>query len=204
MQNYIYGAGGHGKVVLDAMQVSGMQCAGYVDDKELSAWAGLNVYSLSNLNLEQAIYLHLAIGNCKTREIIASKLMSVEFFIVRHSAAVVAKTAMVGLGSFLAAQSVVAPDAIIGNHCIINHAAVVDHDCIIGDFTHVAPQCSLGGGVKVGRGVLIGAGAVVLPGIIVEDYAVIGAGAVVTKNVAAGMTLVGNPAKLIQNQSIKN
>jgi sugar O-acyltransferase (sialic acid O-acetyltransferase NeuD family) len=204
MQNYIYGAGGHGKVVLDAMQVAGMQCAAFVDDKEISIWAGLSVYHLSGLDLENAIYLHLAIGNCRTREAIASRLIKPKFFTVSHPTAVIAKTATVGLGTFLAAQSIIAPDAVIGNHCIVNHAAVVDHDCIVGDFTHIAPQCCLGGGVKIGRGVFIGTGAVVLPGLTIENYAVIGAGAVVTKNVAAGVTLVGNPAKPIQNQSIKS
>lgn len=198
MQNYIYGAGGHGKVVLDAMQVAHTNCAGFVDDKEISMWAGLSVYHLSNLTLEAPNYLHLAIGNCRTREAIATGLTKANFFSVSHPAAVIAKTAKIGAGSFVAAQSVIAPDVQIGHHCIINHAAVVDHDCIVGDYTHIAPQSSLGGGVRIGKGVFVGAGAVVLPGLTIEDYAVIGAGAVVTKNVAAGMTLVGNPAKSIK------
>lgn len=197
MQNYIYGAGGHGKVVLDAMQLSGLDCTGFVDDKELSVWAGLGVYSLSNLNLER-VALHLAIGNCKTRELIASKLAHVEFLTVKHPSAAIAKSATLGVGTLFAAQVVIAPDAVVGSHCIINHGAVVDHDCVIGDFTHIAPLCTLGGAVRVGRGVVVGAGAVVLPGLTIEDYAVIGAGAVVTKNVARGITLVGSPAKPIQ------
>lgn len=197
MKNYIYGAGGHGKVVLDAMQFSGMQYAGFVDDKDISIWAGLSVYHLSDLDLEKSIYLHLAIGNCKTREAIVTKLAKAHFFTVSHPSAAIAKTATIGSGTFLAAHCVVAPDAIIGRHCIVNHAAVVDHDCIVGNFTHIAPQSSLGGGVKVGQGVFVGTGAVVLPGLTIEDYAVIGAGAVITKNVAAGLTLVGNPAKPI-------
>jgi sugar O-acyltransferase (sialic acid O-acetyltransferase NeuD family) len=198
MQNYIYGAGGHGKVVLDAMQVAHIDCKGFVDDKEISNWAGLNVLKLSDLVLEGSIYFHLAIGNCKTRETIVANLNKAKYFSVIHPSAVIAKTAQIGLGVFSAAQSVIAPGANIGNHCIINHAAVVDHDCLVGDYTHIAPQCSLGGGVKVGKGVLIGTGAVVLPGITIADYAVIGAGAVVTKNVAEGMTVVGNPAKSIE------
>jgi sugar O-acyltransferase (sialic acid O-acetyltransferase NeuD family) len=198
MQNYIYGAGGHGKVVLDAMQLSGVECAGFVDDKELCVCAGLGVYSLSNLNLDR-VALHLAIGNCKTRELIASKLEYVDFLTVKHPSAAISKSATLGVGTLVAAQVVIAPDAVVGAHCIINHGAVVDHDCVVGDFTHIAPLCTLGGAVRVGRGVLVGAGAVVLPGLIIEDYAVIGAGAVVTKNVSSGVTLVGNPAKPIKN-----
>lgn len=199
MQNYIYGAGGHGKVVLDAMQVAHVDCAGFVDDKDVSIWMGLSAYQLSALNLDDETYLHLAIGNCKTREAIAMSFTKARFFRVSHPSAIIAKTAQIGLGSFIAAQSIIGPDAQIGIHCIINHAAVVDHDCVVGDYTHVAPLSSLGGGAVIGKGVLIGAGAVVLPGITIADYAVVGAGAVVTKNVVAGMTVVGNPAKFIDN-----
>ena len=199
MQNYIYGAGGHGKVVFDAMQVAHIDCAGFVDDKGVSIWMGLSVYQLSALNLDDEACLHLAVGSCKAREAIAVNLMKAKFFSVSHPAAIIAKTAQIGLGSFIAAQSIIAPDAQIGIHCIINHGAIVDHDCLVGNYTHIAPHSSLGGGAIVGKGVLIGAGAVVLPGITIADYAVVGAGAVVTKNVVAGMTVVGNPAKFIDS-----
>ena len=195
MQNYIYGAGGHGKVVLDAMQVARIDCTGFVDDKEISTWVGLKVYQPSALDLEAEIYLHLAVGNSKVREAMAIRYIKARFFSISHPAAIIAKTAQIGSGTFIAAQSIVAPDVQIGNHCIINHAAVVDHDCIVGDYAHIAPHSSLGGEVKIGKGVLIGAGAIVLPGIEIADYAVVGAGAVVTKNIAAGMTVIGNPAK---------
>lgn len=197
MQNYIYGAGGHGKVVLDAMQVAHIDCTGFIDDKEISTWMGLKVYQLSALNLEAEIYLHLAVGNSKVREAIATRFSKARFFSINHPAAIIAKTSQIGTGTFIAAQSIIAPNVQIGNHCIINHAAVVDHDCIVGNYTHIAPHSSLGGNVKVGKGVLIGAGAVVLPGITIANYAVIGAGAVVTKNISAGMTVIGNPAKSI-------
>jgi sugar O-acyltransferase (sialic acid O-acetyltransferase NeuD family) len=198
MHNYIYGAGGHGKVVLDAMQVANIDCKGFIDDREILGWVGLGVLKLSDLISENSIYFHLAIGSNKTREVIASKLDSASYFSVVHPSAVVAKTAQIGLGTFLAAHSTIAPDAKIGSHCIINHAAVIDHDCFVGDYSHIAPQSSLGGGVKVGKGVLIGSGAVVLPNLVIADYAVIGAGAVVTRNVLAGMTVVGSPAKSIE------
>ncbi len=195
MRNYIYGAGGHGKVVLDAMQVAHTNCSGFVDDNAISKWFGLNVYRLADLGQDTETYLHLAIGNCKTREQLATSLIKAKFFSVTHPSAVIATTANISLGTFLAAQSVIGPSVQVGRHCIINHAAVVDHDCMVGDFTHIAPQSSLGGGVKIGKGVLIGAGAVILPGITIGDYAVVGAGAVATKNIASGATVIGNPAR---------
>ena len=50
--------------------------------------------------------------------------------------------------------------------------------------------------IRIGRNVWIGGGAIILPGISVGDDAVIGAGSVVTRDVAAGATVLGNPARL--------
>ena len=49
--------------------------------------------------------------------------------------------------------------------------------------------------VRIGRNVWIGGGAIILPGVTIGDDALIGAGSVVTKDVAAGTTMVGNPAR---------
>lgn len=194
-KQYIYGAGGHGKVVLDAMQLANLSCEGFIDDNDIATWVGLNVQSYSSLTISDALSFHLAIGNGRIREKIAGKLSAVNFFSIFHPDASIAKTVKIGRGSLVAAQAVVATEAQVGLHCIINHSAVVDHDCIVGDFSHIAPQSCLGGASQIGKGVLIGAGAIVMPGITVGDYAVVGAGAVVTKNVPAGVVVIGNPAR---------
>jgi maltose O-acetyltransferase len=51
--------------------------------------------------------------------------------------------------------------------------------------------------VRIGRHVWIGGGAIILPGVTIGDEAVIGAGSVVTHDVAAGVTVAGNPARPI-------
>lgn len=197
MKNYIYGAGGHGKVVLDAMRLAGLVCDGFIDDKSINQWAGLPVFSPAKLTQEADIRIHLAIGDCATRQKIAASLMIDDSLYVRHPGAVVSLSASVGEGGFLAAGAIVGPDAKVGRYCIVNHHAVVDHDCVVGDFSHIAPHVSLGGGVIIGHNVLVGTGAVILPGLSVGDAAIIGAGAVVTKNVESGVTVIGNPARVI-------
>jgi maltose O-acetyltransferase len=54
----------------------------------------------------------------------------------------------------------------------------------------------LGRPVDIGRNVWIGGGAIILPGVRIGDDAVIGAGSVVTRDVPAGATAVGNPARV--------
>jgi maltose O-acetyltransferase len=50
--------------------------------------------------------------------------------------------------------------------------------------------------VHIGRNVWIGGGAIILPGVMIGDDAVIGAGSVVTRDVPAGATALGNPARI--------
>jgi maltose O-acetyltransferase len=54
--------------------------------------------------------------------------------------------------------------------------------------------------ISIGRNVWIGGAAVILPGVTIGDDAVIGAGAVVTRDVPSGMTVVGNPARQVSQR----
>ncbi len=197
MKCYIFGAGGHAKVVLDAMQKASLKCEGFIDDQSLNQWMDLPVFPSLFLNDLNNIELHIAIGNCKAREEIFKKFENLKFVSIYHPDAIISSRAKIQVGTFLAAGSIIGPDVSVGKHCIVNHHAVIDHDCSIGDFCHIAPHASLGGGVKVGHGVLIGAGAIVLPGLKINDYATVGAGSIVTHDIASGITVVGNPARAI-------
>jgi maltose O-acetyltransferase len=53
--------------------------------------------------------------------------------------------------------------------------------------------------VRIGRNVWIGGGAIILPGVTIGDDAVVGAGSIVTRDVAAGATFAGNPARAIRS-----
>ena len=194
---FIFGAGGHGKVVLDAMRKAGLVCKGFVDDREVSNWAGLPVLKFAELDTDLNPSFHIAIGNNTSRAKISQQLEEFGFFNVIHPTAVIADGASICNGTLIAANAIIGPDAKVGAHCIINHTAVVDHDCIVGDYTHIAPGVCLGGGAKVGSNCLIGAGAVILPGVAIFDNVIVGAGAVVTNDVLAG-TVVGVPAKSIR------
>ena len=197
MKNYIYGAGGHGKVVWDAMQKSNLKCEGFIDDHVLNQWMDLPVFASSFLNDLNGIELHIAIGNCKAREEVVNKFENLKFVSIYHPDAIISSRARIEAGTFLAAGSIIGPDAYVGKHTIVNHHAVIDHDSSVGDFCHIAPHASLGGGVKVGQGVLIGAGAIVLPGITIADYVTVGAGSIVTHDIASGITVMGNPARAV-------
>lgn len=102
-----------------------------------------------------------------------------------------------------------------GTGCFVNYACVFLDvaEIRIGDRTQIGPGVQLltadhprdaarrargeesGRPITIGADVWIGGGALVMPGITVADRAIIGAGAVVTRDVAPGATMIGNPAR---------
>lgn len=117
-------------------------------------------------------------------------------FTIIHDKSFVAKDAFIDEGSQILALSAVCTHCHIGKGVIINTAACVDHDCIIGNGVHIAPGAKLAGEITIEDYVFIGTGAIILPGICIGQGARIGAGAVVTKNVPAGAVMIGNPARM--------
>lgn len=196
----LIGAGGHARVVYDALRASGSEVWVLVRDDRPPAdlrFVDCEVRSPIEFSLGEPQHVHVAIGQNHIRLRYAKMALahSKVLLTVLHPRSTIAQTTLVGAGTFVGAGAIIAPGSTIGTGTIINHAAVVDHDCRIGDFTHVAPHSTLGGGVTVGSEVLVGAGAVVLPGRRIGDRAIVGAGAVVTRDVPEGVTVVGAPAK---------
>ena len=204
-QFFVYGASGHGKVVVDAIQAAGKVVTFLVDDevdKIGHSYFNLDVLGCDALvgKGQSAGSCVIAIGNNAIRERIAHALagMSFPFGVAVHPHACIAATASLGAGTVVFAGVVINSDARIGEHVIINTSASVDHDCSVGSFTHIAPGARLCGGVKVGRSVLMGAGSVVLPGVSIGSGSTIGAGAVVTRDVPVNTTVAGNPARILE------
>jgi sugar O-acyltransferase (sialic acid O-acetyltransferase NeuD family) len=113
-----------------------------------------------------------------------------------HPTAWISPSASIGSGTVIMARAVVQSKARIGKNCIINTGAIVEHDCVIGNHTHLSPSVTLGGTVTVGEYVHMGIGAIALPGSRIGDRSVIGAGAVVLREIPSDVTAVGVPARV--------
>jgi sugar O-acyltransferase (sialic acid O-acetyltransferase NeuD family) len=203
---YVYGAGGHGKVVADVGRSAGALPAGFIDDDP--ARRGTRVFGvplagwqdfLRQYDVDDGVVVALGIGDNDARARVADRIAASgwEPVTLVHAAATVAPSARLGIGTVVMAGAVVNPDATVGAGCIVNTGAVVEHDNRIGEFTLIGPNAALAGGVEVGTHVLLGIGAVVLPGVRIGDRARVGAGAVVVRDVPAGATVVGVPARRI-------
>jgi sugar O-acyltransferase (sialic acid O-acetyltransferase NeuD family) len=198
----LIGAGGHAKVVLEALRAADPGAAIRVfDESSANPGKALLGITIERLPANGAVpgVAHVAIGEAAVRERISRALLQagVQLLTVAHPAAVVSGSARLAPGVFAAAHCVIGPQAVLGQGVIVNHGAVVDHDCAVGEWSHIAPNATLGGGVGIGRSVLVGAAATLLPGVQVGDRAIIGAGAVVIRDVPPQTKVAGVPARAI-------
>jgi sugar O-acyltransferase (sialic acid O-acetyltransferase NeuD family) len=197
----LLGAGGHAKVVYDAIRAARLAAHIIVRDDDLalqdSPFLDVRVVAPIGTLIDLPKLVHVAIGANRARYELAERLGDAgkALLTVVHPAASVSERGEIAGGVFIAAGAVVAAASRVSECAIINHRAVVDHDCVVGRCVHVAPAATLGGGVHVGDGALIGSGAVVLPGVSIGKWAVVGAGAVVNRTVAEGEIVYGVPAR---------
>jgi sugar O-acyltransferase (sialic acid O-acetyltransferase NeuD family) len=199
---YLYGAGGHSKVITDILNSLGITVIGMFDDNPPEAkFRGMEVNNGIKLLGEGFPQLDapliICVGNNARRAEIAS-LINANYGTAIHHTAIISTKATIGAGTVILHGAIVQAGAKIGTHVLINTAASVDHDNVIGDYAHISPHATLCGHVEVGEGTHVGAGAVVIPSIQIGKWCTIGAGAVVIRDIPDFSTAVGNPARVIK------
>lgn len=108
-----------------------------------------------------------------------------------------------GEGAILCAFSMITSNARIGKFFHSNFYSYVAHDCVIGDYVTFAPRVHCNGNVHVGNHAYVGTCAVIKQGspekpLVIGEGAIVGMGAIVTKDVAPYTTVVGNPARVLE------
>lgn len=193
---YIYGASGHGKVVLDCLVANNIKCHAFIDDEIKNAFVCSHpIYNVKVINDQD--FVIFGVGDNKTRKHLDLKYRF-RTISLTHPSALISRHAKIGSGTVVFHNCVVQSSVVIGKHVIINTSASVDHDCIIEDYVHISPNATLCGGVTIGEGTHIGAAAVIIPGIKIGRWVTIGAGAVVIRDVPDYAVVVGNPGKIIR------
>jgi len=204
----LIGAGGHARVLLDALALNQVAVLGLTDadrGKHGQLLEGSRVLgddSVLERFAPQTTLLVNALGSTDTmrpREQAYERLRALgyRFMTVVHPSAVVAKSAQLGEGVQLMAGAIVQPGASVGDNSLVNTGAQLDHDCVVGRHVHLAPGATLSGAVRVGNASHIGTGATVVQGITIGARCLIAAGAVVTADVADADRVAGVPARRI-------
>src|SRR3546814_822925 len=196
----LYGASGCGRGIMplarESLGASPTARLVFIDD----ALAGqrLNGHEVMDFDTfcrEPADKRHVAvaIANPSTRAAVVLKCADagLDFFGVAATNCVRMDEVEVGTGALISPFVTLTSNIRIGRHFHANLYSYVEHDCVIGDFVTFAPAVRCNGNVHIEDGVYVGAGALIRQGkpeapLRIGAGAVIGMGAVVTKDVPAG------------------
>jgi len=155
-------------------------------------------------------YVVIAIADAKLREKIYNKLKikGVQFPNIIHKSSFISKSSFIKEGAILCPFVTLTSNLKIGKNFQANIYSYIAHDCTIGNNVTFAPSVKCNGNVIIEDNVYIGTGVIIHQGkpnkpLKIGKNAVIAAGSVVTKSVAEGMTVFGNPAIEFTKENIK-
>lgn len=204
---YIIGAGGSGRKVLEIIKDINevnkeYNILGFIDD-DRNLWGseinGFKVLGglkyLVNQSKKQICYAVNSIADCATKKDIVNKLENhVKWCNIIHPSAIIWSYSEIGIGSIVAPFVTIGPNSIIEDHVFINTNTNIGHDSKIGQFSSIMCLCDITGNVRIGEGVYIASKVSVIPKLNVGNYAKLGAGAIIIKDVKPGITMHGHMA----------
>lgn len=195
----IVGAGGSGRGARDVIDETNATAPtwtfqGYLDDAGSPGVIG-RTGDLGGLDTDAYI---VAISDPGVRARLDTS--HVDAAVLVSPSAVISQRTAPGPGALIRSNCSVASGVTFGRHVHLNMNVAVGHDVWLGGFTTIFPGVTIGGGSTLESGVTIGSGATILPGVRIGSGAVVGAGAVVLKDVEPHGVVGGVPAAALRNR----
>jgi sugar O-acyltransferase (sialic acid O-acetyltransferase NeuD family) len=199
----IVSTGNGARIALDVARALGMSVKGFISSEKAEGEFvnGLPVLGADSLlHKEEFISENrfvVPIGPLLPRKRIALQLIQAgaDLATLVHPSCVVSPFAAIGVGSVIVAGAIVNCNVTIGRFCIINAGTTIEHDSILEDGVLISPGVHFGGGTYCAEGSFVGIGACTKAGIRIGRNALVGAGAVVIKDVEDDAIVAGNPAR---------
>lgn len=206
----VVGAGGHAKVLIDAILSNhDYEVIGATDiNNELwgkEIYKGIRIlgddsildeHSPNECEVVIGVGISLSLNYRKELyEKIKNKLFKIPA--IKHKFTYIGKQVEIMEGVQILSGAVINSGSQIRENTIVNTGVIIEHDCRIGAHTLIGPGAILGGNVEIGNGCFIGMGAKILPNVFIGKNVIVGAGSVVLKDIPDFKKVVGVPAKII-------
>lgn len=208
---YVLGIGGSTPVFIDIAEACGYKVAGlyhYNDDRTGEHDHGYPILGsfedLYQSDIKGKQFL-LSQGDMKIREKVTNKIKQLGGLVptLVHPTAIISKYAKISNeGVVIGANCIVQADSLIKSNAVLWDMALVCHQTTIGNYCFVGPKALVGAHIDVKDFAFIGQDSLLVSGKVgtMGTNSLLGAGAVLTKELPANMVAVGNPARMIKER----
>ena len=207
----IYGAGGFGREVAWLVERINKisptwNILGFIDGDESIQGTTINGYPVlgrdDNVRDYPDAYYVIAVGASRTREKIVKSMKAInsefKYATLIDPNAEISELVTIGEGSIICAHTLITVNISIGSHVIVNLDCTIGHDAVLKDYVTLYPSVNISGCTHIGYASELGTGMQIIQGIRIGNYSIVGAGAVVVKDIPENCTAVGSPAKPIK------
>ena len=179
---------------------------GFVDDNLDIQGCEVNGYPVVGTSFDVAQFPNssfvCAVGSARVREAIIQRVTEVnpkiQFATVIDPTVEMSDYVTIGEGGIICAHSIITTNITIGNHVIVNLDCTIGHDAVLKDYVTVYPSVNISGNTVIGRCSELGTGMQIIQGKSIGDRSIVGAGAIVVKDIPGKCTAVGSPARPIK------
>lgn len=206
----IFGAGGFGREVQWLIECINQKnptwtIEGYLDDG-VEPGTEVNGYQVLGgieklRDFDENIAVVCAVGSARVREIIINRIKEMgnyQFPNLIHPDVQMSDSVTFGEGNIICAGNILTVNIEVKDFVIINLSCTVGHDAVLESFVTVYPGVNISGCTIMHKGVELGTGSKIIQGIEVAEKSIIGAGAVVVRDITEAGTYAGVPAKKIR------
>lgn len=206
----IYGSGGFAREVVHLIedineQEETWEVLGYIDDNAENHGEVINDLPVLGgfdwIKEQDSIAVAMGIGSPNAKKAIVktlNELSNVTYPNLIHPSVKFSRFNTIGKGNVICEGNILTTNIDIKDFVTINLNCTIGHDTLIGSYTTILPNASVSGNVVFEERVDFGTNATIIQGIKVGEGTIVGAGAVVVKDLPANCTAVGMPAKPIK------
>ena len=209
MKGVIIGAGTYGEVYLAYLQESGVEIVGFLDDnrelhncliKGVPVLGGTELLkSLKRTHQVECVYCPIGNNQLRVQFLLKAKDLGYQTPNYVHPTAIISPNVSIGEGVYILLNTSIMPYVTIDNYVMISMNANVAHHSVLEEGTFISTGVNFGASIIAHKYSYIGISATVMTGIkVLGEGCLIGAGAVVIKDVPAKAVVAGVPAKVLK------
>jgi sugar O-acyltransferase (sialic acid O-acetyltransferase NeuD family) len=209
MKSVIIGAGTYGEVYLAYLQEAGVNVVGFLDDDpkyENQMVRGIPVLgpiskleTLKNTDNIEVVYCPLGNNKLRVKFLTKAKELGYKTPNYIHPSVIISPNVSIGEGVYILLGTTIMPHTVIKDYVMISMGVHLAHHCVLEEGVFLSTGCNFGASIHAHKYAYCGISSTIMTGIheLGEDC-LIGAGAVVIRDVSDRAVMAGVPAKVLK------